>query len=128
LTRSTWPDWYLAVYVDAIEWVELPNVAGMALYADGGRFTSQPCIASGQYIARMSNHCNGCRYRPAERTGPNACPITTLYGAFLDRHEAELAANPRSALMVRKLARLSDDERRAVREQAQDRLQALDAL
>jgi len=121
-------DWYLAVYVDAIEWVELPNVAGMALYADGGRFTSKPYIASGQYIDRMSNHCKGCRYRPAERTGPHACPITTLYWAFLDRHEAELAANPRSALMVRNLARLSADERLAIREQAQDQLRSVDQL
>jgi deoxyribodipyrimidine photolyase-related protein len=121
-------DWYLAVYVDAIEWVELPNVAGMALYADGGRFTSKPYIASGQYIARMSNHCTGCRYQPAERTGPQACPITTLYWYFLDQHEAELKANPRTALMVRNLSRLSDDERTALREHAQQTLTHLDAL
>ena len=121
-------DWYLAVYVDAIEWVELPNVAGMALYADGGRFTSKPYIASGQYIARMSNHCTGCRYRPADRTGPQACPITTLYWYFLDQHEAELKANPRTALMVRNLARLESDERTALRDHAQQVLTHIDAL
>ena len=121
-------DWYLAVYVDAIEWVELPNVAGLALYADGGRFTSKPYIASGQYIARMSNHCAGCRYRPAERTGPQVCPITTLYWYFLDQHEAELKANPRMALMVRNLSRLGDDERGALRDHAQQVLARIDAL
>ena len=121
-------DWYLAVYVDAIEWAELPNVAGMALYADGGRFTSKPYIASGQYIARMSNHCAGCRYQPAERTGPRACPITTLYWYFLDQHEAELKANPRSALMVKNLTRLDNEARAALREQAEQVLGRLDAL
>jgi deoxyribodipyrimidine photolyase-related protein len=72
-------DWYLAVYVDAVEWAELPNTAGMALYANGGRFTSKPYAASGAYIRRMSNYCTGCGYRPQERTGPQACPITVLY-------------------------------------------------
>jgi deoxyribodipyrimidine photolyase-related protein len=117
-------DWYLAVYVDAIEWVELPNVAGMALYANGGRFTSKPYAASGAYIHRMSNHCQGCRYKPTERTGPRACPITTLYWAFLDRHESELAGNPRTALMVKHLSRMAPAEREAVREAARVHLAA----
>jgi len=121
-------DWYLAVYVDAIEWVELPNVAGMALCADGGRFTSKPCIASGRYIARMSNHCQGCRYRPEQRTGPQASPMTTLYGAFLDRHETELAANPRTALMVRSLTRLGDDARAALRDHTTQLLERIDNM
>ena len=121
-------DWYLAVYVDAVEWVELPNVAGMALFANGGRFTSKPYVASGQYIARMSNHCRGCRYQPDQRTGPNACPMTTLYWNFLDRHETELAASPRTALMVRNLTRLSAAERDALRQQAAHTLDTLDQL
>ena len=108
-------DWFLAVYVDAVEWVELPNVAGMALYANGGRFTSKPYAASGAYIQRMSNHCQGCRYDPKQRTGERACPYTTLYWAFLDRHEAALAASPRTTLMVQHLQRLRDDERQAIR-------------
>ena len=112
-------DWFLAIYVDAVEWVELPNVAGMALYADGGRFTSKPYAASGAYIQRMSNHCKGCRYDPKQRVGERACPYTTLYWAFLDRHEAELAASPRTALMVKNLQRLSAEERQALREAAQ---------
>ncbi|MFZ5520887.1 MAG: cryptochrome/photolyase family protein [Pseudomonadota bacterium] len=111
--------WYLAVYVDAVEWVELPNVAGMTLYANGGRFTSKPYAASGAYIQRMSNHCQGCRYKPAVKTGPQACPFTTLYWAFLGRHEAEFAAHPRTALMVKNLQRLGADERQAIRDWAE---------
>lgn len=121
-------DWYLAVYVDAVEWVELPNVAGMALYANGGRFTSKPYVASGQYIARMSNHCKGCRYRPDRATGGDACPMTTLYWAFLDQFEAQWAAHPRTALMVKNLQRLSAEQRGAIRAQAEHTLARLDHL
>lgn len=121
-------DWYLAVYVDAIEWVELPNVAGMALFANGGRFTSKPYIASGQYIDRMSDHCKGCRYKPAMRVGPQACPVTTLYWNFLDRHETELEKSPRTALMVKNLQRMDPTERQAMRDQAVLTLARLDDL
>lgn len=116
-------EWYLAVYVDAVEWAELPNTAGMALYANGGRFTSKPYIASGAYIGRMSNYCRGCRYDPKLRSGPRACPYTTLYWNFLDRHEAEFSRNPRTVLMARNLSRLGPDERRATRQSA-DRILA----
>lgn len=111
-------DWYLAVYIDAVDWVELPNVAGMALFANGGRFTSKPYIASGQYIKRMSNYCTGCRYKPSEKVGDSACPVTTLYWNFLDKHEAMLTANPRTTLMVRNVKKLSAPEREAIRERA----------
>jgi len=121
-------DWYLAVYVDAVEWVELPNTAGMALYANGGRFTSKPYVASGAYIKRMSNYCNGCRYKPEVREGPDACPFTVLYWDFLARHERELASNQRTALMVRNLDRLGAAERNAVRRKADRILIGLDAL
>ena len=106
--------WYLAVYVDAVEWVELPNTLGMSQYADGGVMASKPYIATGQYIARMSPYCKGCRFEPAQRTGEHACPFTTLYWDFLMRHEERLAANPRMALQVKNLARLGDAERDAV--------------
>jgi deoxyribodipyrimidine photolyase-related protein len=99
--------WYLAVYVDAVEWVELPNVAGMALYANGGRFTSKPYVASGAYIKRMSNYCHSCRYKPELKTGRDACPYTTLYWHFLIKHYKTFAKNPRTALMARNVARLS---------------------
>src|SRR5450830_804434 len=99
--------WYLAVYVDAVEWVELPNVAGMALYANGGRFTSKPYVASGAYIKRMSNYCSGCRYKPEVKTGEDACPYTTLYWHFLIKHYETFARNPRTALMAKNVARFS---------------------
>jgi deoxyribodipyrimidine photolyase-related protein len=108
-------DWYLAVYVDAVEWVELPNTAGMALFANGGRFTSKPYIASGAYVKRMSNYCGGCRYNPQQKTGPDACPMTTLYWAFLDSHQVEMDKNPRAALMMKQLLRLDPTEREAIR-------------
>ena len=121
-------DWYLAVYVDAIEWVELPNVAGMALFANGGRFTSKPYVASGQYIDRMSNYCKGCAYAPAQRSGEGACPVTTLYWNFLDRHQTELAASPRTALMVKNLQKLDEPTRASIRTHAAYLLDHLDTL
>ncbi|MGQ2980067.1 MAG: cryptochrome/photolyase family protein [Polaromonas sp.] len=121
-------DWYLAVYVDAVEWVELPNTAGMALFANGGRFTSKPYVASGAYVKRMSNYCSGCSYEPETRVGPRACPMTTLYWNFLDRHESAFASNPRTALMVKNLQRMSAEDRRAVKAQAAQMLAKLDEL
>lgn len=120
--------WYLAVYVDAIEWVELPNVIGMALYANGGRFTSKPYIASGAYINRMSNYCASCKYKPEKKIGDDACPITTLYWRFLDKHEKEFANQPRTALMVRNVQRLSGDERQNVRQHAIKNLNIINKL
>jgi deoxyribodipyrimidine photolyase-related protein len=106
--------WYLAVYVDAVEWVELPNTLGMSQYADGGVMGSKPYIATGKYIQRMSPHCRSCRYDPAQRSGDSACPFTTLYWDFLIRHEARLAKNPRMALQVKNVARLTDVQKQEV--------------
>jgi deoxyribodipyrimidine photolyase-related protein len=111
-------EWYLAVYVDAVEWVELPNVLGMSQYADGGIMASKPYVASGRYIDRMSNHCARCRFRPGDATGPRACPFTTLYWDFLDRHERRFRDHPRLALQVQNLARLPATERAAIRAHA----------
>jgi deoxyribodipyrimidine photolyase-related protein len=121
-------DWFLAVYVDAVEWVELPNVAGMALFANGGRFTSKPYVASGAYIQRMSNYCQGCRYDPKQKTGQQACPFTTLYWAFLVKHEAFFARNPRTSLMVKHVAKLYADEKQEITAAAQSRLQHIEQL
>lgn len=121
-------DWYLAVYVDAVEWVELPNTAGMALFANGGRFTSKPYVASGAYVKRMSNYCSDCRYKPETRVGADACPMTTLYWNFLDQHEASFAGNPRTALMVKNLQRMTPELRAGVRSRAIEMLADLDSL
>ncbi len=84
--------WYLAVYVDAVEWVELPNTLGMSQYGDGGVMASKPYIASGKYINRMSNYCKGCKYNPDLAYGENACPFTALYWDFVNRHKDLLKA------------------------------------
>ncbi len=106
--------WYLGVYVDAVEWVELPNTLGMSQYADGGVMASKPYAATGKYIDRMSDHCRSCRFKPALRTGPQACPYTALYWDFLMRHETRFASHPRMALQVKNLARIAPAERAAI--------------
>ena len=111
--------WYLAVYVDAVEWVELPNTLGMGQFADGGIMASKPYVASGKYIDRMSNYCKSCPFDPAQATGPKACPFTTLYWNFLDTHADTLAKNPRMLMQLKNLNRLSPDTRAAISAQAQ---------
>lgn len=110
--------WYLAVYVDAVEWVELPNVIGMSQYADNGRMTSKPYVASGAYIKRMSNYCSGCRYKPDKSVGDDACPFTTLYWDFLMRYEDKFARHPRTALQWKNLSRIDGQTREKIRQQA----------
>ena len=110
--------WYLAVYVDAVEWVELPNTLGMSQYGDGGLMASKPYVATGKYIHRMGGPCASCRYDPAQRTGDQACPYTTLYWDFLMRHETRLLRNPRMALQVKNVARLSAEQRHAIADRA----------
>ncbi|MEY3885082.1 MAG: hypothetical protein RIS87_857 [Pseudomonadota bacterium] len=120
--------WYLAVYVDAVEWVELPNVAGMALYANGGRFTSKPYVASGAYIKRMSNYCVNCKYKPEVKAGADACPVTTLYWNFLIKHYAVFSSNPRTALMTKNVDRFNAEEVATIRQSADNILNNLDLL
>jgi deoxyribodipyrimidine photolyase-related protein len=111
-------EWYLAMYVDAVEWVELPNTLGMSQHGDGGIMASKPYVASGKYIQRMSNYCTGCRLDPARASGPGACPFTTLYWDFLMRHEPRLRRNQRMAMQMRNLDRLKEGEKAAIRGQA----------
>ena len=111
-------EWYLAVYVDAVEWVELPNTLGMSQFADGGVMASKPYCATGAYIDRMSNACKGCRYKPSVATGPDACPFTTLYWDFLARHQKLLAKNPRMTMQLKNVGRRDAADLRAIRRQA----------
>ena len=110
--------WYLAVYVDAVEWVELPNTLGMSQFADGGVMASKPYCASGAFIDRMSNACRGCRFDPKQASGSDACPFTTLYWDFLARHRKLLARNQRMAMQLKNLGRKDAGEMRTIRRQA----------
>lgn len=121
-------DWYLAIYIDAIEWVELPNTAGMALFASGGRFTSKPYIASGAYIKRMSNYCGSCQYKSDIRFGEDACPMTNLYWNFLIKHRTQFEASPRTRLMTANLSRISEADQQAIQTHAKGLLVDLNAL
>ena len=119
-------EWYLIVYADAFEWVELPNVSGMVLFADGGLLASKPYAASGAYINRMSNYCTSCRYSPTRKNGPSACPFNYLYWDFLDRNAEGLSGNPRLSMPYRTLARMSEDKRQAIRDDAARFFKSLD--
>ena len=118
-------EWMWASFVDGAEWVMLPNVIGMALYADGGRMATKPYAAGGAYIDRMSDYCKPCRFDRTKRVGPDACPYTTLYWSFLDTNRERLSRNPRMAQQVSGLARLADLD--GVRGRAAEVLASLDA-
>lgn len=118
--------WYLAVYADAFEWVEMPNTLGMAVFADGGQMASKPYAASGAYIDRMSDFCSGCAYDVKQKTGPNACPFNYLYWAFLIRQKDRLSANPRMAMPYRTLAGWSREREAAIFAEADAFLDQLD--
>ncbi len=107
-------EWYLAVYVDAVEWVELPNTLGMSQYGDGGLMASKPYIATGSYINKMSNYCSSCPKDPKQKMGEHACPFTALYWDYLIRHENKLKKNQRMSLQLRNVARVSNKERSAI--------------
>ncbi|MDP5306591.1 cryptochrome/photolyase family protein [Paracoccus spongiarum] len=111
-------EWYLAVYADAFDWVELPNVHGMVMHADGGRLGSKPYAASGAYINRMSDYCTGCRFDPKAKLGPDACPFNYLYWTFLIENRGALSDNPRMALPYRNLDAMPEDRRRAIADHA----------
>lgn len=111
-------EWYLLVYADAFEWVELPNTLGMSQFADGGLLASKPYAASGAYINRMSDYCASCVYDVKLRTGSKACPFNALYWDFLARNRKRLAANPRMAQMLKTFDRFADAEKKAIAESA----------
>jgi deoxyribodipyrimidine photolyase-related protein len=108
-------EWFWAGFSDAMEWVELPNVVGMATFGDGGLLASKPYVASAAYINRMSNYCGGCRYDPKARTGENACPFNYLYWTFLeDIRRRKLDVGERMALALKNVERLPAAELRAM--------------
>ncbi|WP_394130816.1 cryptochrome/photolyase family protein [Marinobacter nauticus] len=107
-------DWYLAVYIDAFDWVELPNTLGMVMHADGGYLGSKPYAASGKYIQRMSDHCQNCHYRVQDATGDRACPFNSLYWHFIDRHREDFANNPRMTMMYRNWDKQKPERREAL--------------
>ncbi len=119
-------EWYLMVYADAFEWVELPNTHGMALHADGGLLGSKPYAASGAYINRMSDYCGECAYDPKVKLGPRACPFNYLYWYFLIRNAERLRPNPRMAMPYRTLARMKSERRTRIVREAEEFLARLD--
>ncbi|WP_373975933.1 cryptochrome/photolyase family protein [Chitinibacter sp. SCUT-21] len=120
--------WYLGIYIDAFEWVELPNTRGMSQYADGGLLGSKPYAGSASYISKMSDYCKGCAYQPKLRHGEMACPLNSLYWHFHHRHADRLARNPRLAMTYRSWGKLSTAEQAATLAQAEIYLAKLDAL
>ncbi len=118
-------DWYLAVYSDAYEWVEMPNTLGMALFGDGGVVASKPYAASGKYIHRMSNYCEKCKYDPDEMTGEKACPFNALYWDFLVRHEDKFRGNQRMPYVFSTWDKFAPEKQKAIRAQAKVTLQKM---
>jgi len=111
-------EWYLAVYADAYEWVEMPNTRGMALHADGGVVGSKPYAASGAYINRMSDYCAGCYYDVKDGTGARGCPFNALYWDFIARHAERFENNPRMAMPVRSARNMAPAKLAALRQRA----------
>ena len=119
-------EWFWVVYADAYQWVELPNVSGMILFADGGVVASKPYAASGAYINRMSNYCKGCSYKVSKKNGPDACPFNYLYWDFLLRQQDTLKGNPRMGMPYRTLAKMTPEKLEAVRTDSSRFFRALD--
>ena len=118
-------DWFLACFVDALDWVVTPNVMGMSQYADLGSFTSKPYAASGKYIDRMSDHCRRCAFDPKKTTGEDACPLNALYWDFIDHHEERWRDNPRMVLALKNWHRKSPEARAEILERARHVRRAL---
>lgn len=119
-------EWFLIVYADAYEWVELPNVSGMILFADGGYLASKPYAAGGNYINKMSDYCKNCSYKVSNKNGSDACPFNYLYWDFLDRNRSKLQSNHRIAMMYKTFDRMSDDKKAAIRDDSQIFLRSIE--
>ena len=119
--------WFTAVYIDALEWVMVPNVVGMSQYADLGSFTTKPYAASANYINKMSDYCGHCRYNPKEKTGEDACPFNSLYWDFLDRHQEKFSDNPRMNMMLANWDKQDKAQREEILERAKEVKEKLEA-
>lgn len=120
--------WYLGIYIDAIEWVEMPNTRGMSQYADGGIVGTKPYAAGGNYIHKMSDYCASCHYKVAEKTGDRACPLNSLYWHFMQRHRAELSRNRRIGMIYGNWDRMGQDQQQAILAHAEYSLANLESL
>jgi deoxyribodipyrimidine photolyase-related protein len=120
--------WYLGIYIDALEWVQLPNTRGMSQFADGGIVGTKPYHSSAQYINKMSNYCGSCFYRFKERIGEKACPFNSLYWDFLMRHEEVLSKNPRIGMGYQLLKKMSPEDKKAITSQANAILKDIEKL
>ena len=120
--------WYLGVYIDAFEWVELPNTLGMSQFADGGMLATKPYVSSASYLHRMGDHCKGCHYQHKDRLGPQACPFNTLYWDFHLRHATRLQNNPRLAMVYRNLKQMDAAAVQAIQAQASTLRERLNTL
>lgn len=121
-------EWYLAVYADAYDWVELPNTLGMVMHADGGLLASKPYAASGSYIHKMSDYCRHCEYQVKTSTDQNSCPFNSLYWHFISRHADQFVKNPRMSMIYRSYERMSDDKKQALHTRSTYLLEHLDEL
>jgi deoxyribodipyrimidine photolyase-related protein len=119
-------EWHMAMYLDAIDWVSLPNALGMSQYGDGGILGTKPYCASGNYINKMSPYCKQCRYNHKKAVGEDACPFTTLYWDFLDRHHKQFSDNQRMNFQIKNLERKDDEQLKAIRKQARDLRERID--
>ncbi|MFZ5515918.1 MAG: cryptochrome/photolyase family protein [Candidatus Zhuqueibacterota bacterium] len=120
--------WYLGIYIDAIEWVEITNTRGMSQFADGGLMATKPYNSTANYIHKMSDYCEGCYYSHQIKYGDRACPFNSLYWAFYFRNRERLAANPRIQMVYRTMDRIAQDELRKILGQAQHYLDRIEAL
>ena len=119
--------WYLGIYVDAIEWVQLPNTRGMSQFADGGKIATKPYVSSGSYISKMSNYCDACVYNKVKKFEDDACPFNTLYWNFLDEKQEKLSSNFRMKMMYSVLNKMSNEDRIKISVKANHIIENLDA-
>lgn len=121
-------DWYLGIYIDAIQWVQLPNTRGMSQYADGGKIATKPYVSSGSYINKMSNYCKSCHYDSKVKIGDKACPFNSLYWNFFETHKDKLATNQRLGIVYNQLKRMDSEQKKQLVDQSQIYLKNIDFI